>query len=151
MSPPYTVVVPFDDSAGSREALWKAARLVSVLANPRLVVLHVTCLNAPARVPGLDGVEKASNSDIRRASGDQVDACKSYLAKLEVAYEWFAIEGHGTPGQVIESFIKEKVPECDLVIMGTRGLTGLKKWVFLLAPCFPRACVACGPLQISIA
>ncbi|KAI9187861.1 hypothetical protein H9P43_002252 [Blastocladiella emersonii ATCC 22665] len=128
----YTVVVAVDSSVPSLHAFDAAARLVARLAEYRLVVIHCTALNKTSRFPYFDHLDKAYNLEIQDESRAAINECKAYLRQFDdlVDYELVEVEGEGDVGPLIERYLADNVPECDLVVIGTHNHQGLKKMLY---------------------
>ncbi len=121
MSSIRTILVPVDFSEHSREALDYASGLARELG-ARLHLLHCYQINVGAVSPYGIVLPESLDRDVREAA----------LAKLKEWSEKPAAEGLEVETSVTPLFPSEAVSSvaeeigADLVVMGTRGLTGLK-------------------------
>ncbi|KNE62023.1 hypothetical protein AMAG_07281 [Allomyces macrogynus ATCC 38327] len=129
---PYVVLTAVDASAPSWHAVDFAANLVAHLSNYRLLVVYVTALNRTSRFPYLDHLDKAYNLEIQHEAKSAIQECQAYLHRFDdnVSYELIEIEGEGEVGPLLEKYIDEHVPDCNLVVLGTHGHQGLKKMLY---------------------
>ncbi|KAJ3078759.1 Ubiquitin carboxyl-terminal hydrolase 22 [Quaeritorhiza haematococci] len=129
----YKVVVAVNNSPASFKALDQAVSLCQNLACPyKLFIIYVVALNPPQTLPYIDHLEKAYNVEIQSNAVAEVEACKDYLTKKyagKVTYDFNEVEGEGETGPLIEEYILENHPDLDLLIVGTRNLGTLKRWV----------------------
>jgi nucleotide-binding universal stress UspA family protein len=117
------IVVPTDFSNDAQRALAFAETLAKK-TRARLSLLHV--------VPVHYAVGEYDGLDFPRLEAELMESGERHLAKLRSRIEQRDIEGSTeiTRGSVrgeIMSFVDQS--KCDLVVMGTRGLTGLKHLV----------------------
>eukprot|EP01137_Pigoraptor_chileana_P014351 Opistho-2@68868 len=134
MSAPFTVMVAVDGSEYSDRAVDFGLDLCLRMEGARqLYVLHAVPLNPPSTFPGMDKVEKSYNIEAKNAAQE---------LKEKYARRLHARVGHqdslradmlmmqSDSKQVID-LIAEAVAERrpDMFVIGTRGLTGLKKMV----------------------
>jgi nucleotide-binding universal stress UspA family protein len=118
-----TILVPTDFSADAEKALSTATELAK-LFGAKIVVLHAYLVDIPVVSPMAGGyaLPQGFYEDLRCQATAQVEK----LAK-EAATE--GIEANGIalqePAAVVIAAQAESLP-ADLIVMGTRGLTGLK-------------------------
>jgi universal stress protein A len=118
-----TILVPTDFSPDARAALVKAKELARVLGS-RIVLLHAYRVDVPMSTPELGGgfvLPDRFYEDLRASATSQVDALAAATLKDGVKAEGLAVEDR--PGPAIVDAAK-RLP-ADLIVMGTRGLTGL--------------------------
>ena len=59
-----------------------------------------------------------------------VKECQSYLERYsgKVNYQFIKVEGEGEIGPLMEGYIKQQLPDLDMVYVGTRNNGPLKRW-----------------------
>lgn len=127
----YKIVVPLNDSPATWDAVAFAADL-GQKAHARLVFVHVVALNPPMPLPGLDHLEKSYNMDIQAKASRELDVCRARLAADyagRVSYELVDVEGEGEVAPVIVEYLNQSHPDTNLVVVGSRNLSGIRKWV----------------------
>lgn len=118
-----TILVPSDFSEDAASALEMAKELARKLGS-RLVILHAYRVDLPMATPDLGGgfiLPDRFYEELRASATKQVEALAAETAKAGVAAEGVAIEER--PASAIVETAK-RLP-ADLIVMGTRGLTGL--------------------------
>ncbi|MEZ4334875.1 MAG: universal stress protein [Myxococcota bacterium] len=118
-----TILVPTDFSEDAASALAMAKELAGKLGS-RLVILHAYRVDLPMATPDLGGgfiLPDRFYEELRASATKQVEALAAETAKTGVAVEGVAIEER--PASAIVETAK-RLP-ADLIVMGTRGLTGL--------------------------
>jgi universal stress protein E len=123
---PYRQVVAASDlSPGARDAVVAAGRL-GLLDDATVTLLHA--FQAPAKGQLLQvGVEPdAVHAHVHRAARDAVAELQAFAGGLGLPPERLRLETReGRPAEVIEAFTKEAA--ADLVIVGTRGQSGIRR------------------------
>jgi nucleotide-binding universal stress UspA family protein len=118
-----TILVPTDFSADAEKAFSTATELAK-LFGARIIVLHAYHVDIPIVSPMAGGyaLPQGFYEDLRCQATAQVDK----LAK-EAATEGIEVTGIvlQEPASVVIAAQAESLP-ADLIVMGTRGLTGLK-------------------------
>ena len=116
-----TILVPTDFSTHSEKALEVAKRLAK-LSGGKIHLLHCYQINVGGISPYGVTVPEELNREVR-------DAAAKRIADLEqkVAGEGIAVESHVTPSYPSEA-VSDLAKELgtDVIVMGTRGATGLK-------------------------
>ncbi|CAG8640552.1 2135_t:CDS:2 [Paraglomus brasilianum] len=132
---PYKVVVAAEDSPISHHAIDFAFDLCSRLSCPfTLNVVYITALNPSTNIPFLSSLDKANNLDIRLDAKQTIAELQKYLEKFRtltprVNYTFAQSEGYGTVGENLTHYITVEHPDTNLLVLGSRGLDGLKKIV----------------------
>ncbi len=119
-----TILVPTDLSPDAGAALVKARDLARALGS-RIVILHAYRVDLPLATPELGGgfvLPDRFYEELRASATSQVEALAAAIVKEGVKAEGIAVEDR--PAQAIVAAAK-RLP-ADLIVMGTRGLTGLK-------------------------
>lgn len=118
------ILCPVDFSDTARKAFYQAVGY-SKLFRAELIIFHVDEDNLSAK--GYESVEQQSavlerleDGLIRRLGELQADGHVSQEDRDRITFE----VGGGKPWLAISRYARER--ECDLIIMGTHGLTGLK-------------------------
>jgi nucleotide-binding universal stress UspA family protein len=120
------IVVPYDDSELSKRALEMAVTLAKQDQKIELNVITVVNPVIPYYgYPTVYNFDKLVESERQRAEAMLLEI-KEKLAPLSNYTRTFLLDGN--PGQMILQFVKDN--NADLIIMGSRGLSGLKE-VFL--------------------
>ena len=121
MEPIQTILVPIDFSAHSTRALKTAIGLAKTL-NAKIHLLHAYHLPVSITMPDAVVVPQSFWDNIRDASARKLE--KSYQT---VSREGIECESHLT-AQMPSAAIVETARQigADLIVMGTRGLSGLK-------------------------
>lgn len=119
------LVVAYDGSPQSKQALDTAIRFTRLMPGLHICVLHV--IKYPAYMIGEAYV--TSPPSIRETMLNDADRlaaeAEARLQPLGVRYGIYLTEGY--PADVIVEFAGEH--HCDLILIGSRGHTGLKEWV----------------------
>jgi nucleotide-binding universal stress UspA family protein len=117
------IVVPFDNSELSKKALETAITLAKYEENIELdVIMVVDTVNTFYYYGQGDPVRETAIEEAKEALNEVEQKLKDLPNKTKT----LLIEGH--PASTIVDFVKES--NADLVVMGSRGLSGLKE-VFL--------------------
>ncbi|RKD26746.1 phosphate starvation protein [Ammoniphilus oxalaticus] len=112
------IVAPYDGSELSKKALDKAIRLAE--QDARIVLNVLTVVSIPSRVEYYEVVREAYYN-MANEMRQEVEEKISLLSNHKKS----AIVLEGQPAQMIVEFAKER--NADLIIMGSRGLSGLKE------------------------
>jgi nucleotide-binding universal stress UspA family protein len=119
-----TILVPTDRSPDARAALVMARDLARALGS-RIVILHAYRVDLPLATPELGAglmLPDRFYEELRASATSQVEVLAAAIEKEGVRAEGIAVEDR--PAQAIVAAAK-RLP-ADLIVMGTRGLTGLK-------------------------
>ncbi len=79
-----------------------------------------------------DHLEKSYNMEIQQNAAGEIQTCKDYVFEKyggRISYEFVEVEGEGEIGPIIDEYIQNNHPDLNLLVVGTRNLGGLKKWV----------------------
>ena len=116
-----TILVPTDFSPHSEKALEVAEKLVK-LTGGKIHLLHCYKINVGGISPYGISIPEEFNRQVREAAEKKLEE-----VVREVAAEGIEIEAHLTPrfpSEAVSDLAKEL--GADLIVMGTRGATGLK-------------------------
>ncbi|GHH97250.1 universal stress protein [Neobacillus kokaensis] len=114
------IVVPFDGSVLSQKALEMAIKLIE--QDKRIELDVLTVVNNEITGKPVYNVELQQESQ-RRAAAELQTTIKEKLALLPNRTRTIVLDGD--PSKMILEFAKEN--NSDLIIMGSRGLSGLKE------------------------
>ncbi|MCQ6279262.1 universal stress protein [Bacillus sp. EB600] len=117
------IVIPYDHSPLSKKALETVINLAKqdiVIELDIITVVHVTM---PSSYYVAFNVEDEVEAQIKEAKKNLNEAEKYVKDHLPNRVSTFVLEG--TPAEMIVEFVKQN--DADLVVMGSRGLSGLKE------------------------
>jgi len=116
------ILLAYDESEIAGRALEKAAEIAKTDAAIEVDIIHI--IDIPI-ISGIDQFVAKSIADNFNKHGEEVlDKAKSYMKNFPNKCETFLLEGKATPS-IILGHCKEH--KCDLIIMGSRGLSGIKE------------------------
>jgi len=132
MAKQYKIMVALNDTIESWDAVDAAIQLCTHFAPDayRLLLVYVVALNPVQSLPYLDHLDRAYNIEIIENAQKEVDACKNHLLKCysgKVNYEFVQVEGEGETGPVIAQYLAESHADLNMLVLGSRNLTGVKK------------------------
>jgi len=117
------ILVAIDFSAGSAQALRYALKF-AIQFDSQLLLLHI--LHDPAESPGFYSSEKAGKTVLRSMEEEASRMMDEFVG--EYLKEWKKFDMRIIPGLPAEEIVRiaerEKV---DMIVMGTRGHSGLKR------------------------
>ena len=116
------ILVPYDGSELAMKSLEKAIELAKLDPSIKVLALHVYQLPAK-RVP--DSIYNPVKKTIIDDAHEIISQVKEKLE--EIAEQSEAIIAEGAPIRVILDKAHEN--NCDLIIMGSRGLSGIKEFL----------------------
>ncbi|AZB42437.1 universal stress protein [Bacillus sp. FJAT-42376] len=117
------IVAPYDDSESSKKALAKAAALA--LADETIELRIITVVE-PSPTVYFNLLElTAVREDRLQQARRTLDLAKETLNTLPNTIKTAVLQGE--PSAVIVKYAEQE--NADLVVMGSRGLSGLKEWV----------------------
>jgi nucleotide-binding universal stress UspA family protein len=118
------ILVPYDGSAPSAKALDKAVQMVKNNPETKLTVTHVINLQ-PVIVGEMTFSQPEGYQDQLQEQGnvllDKIKKTIEGLPKSDV------IVHAGSPAEAIVDYAESS--NCDLIIMGSRGLSAIKEWM----------------------
>jgi nucleotide-binding universal stress UspA family protein len=125
VTPFLDIVVPIDFSPYAQKAL-RYGRTLAHLFEANLHLLHVVEQPIHPIHYGLgNDLLIRLNPDVQRRSHEEMELLLSKLPPLEVAYQTHVREGRAY--SEIVRFVQEQ--DCDLIVMGTHGLSGLEHFL----------------------
>jgi nucleotide-binding universal stress UspA family protein len=119
-----SILIPIDGSPCSNEALGEGAALAKQLG-AKVVILHVS--ENPVILYGLGGAVAYQDTllnDLREEAKQTLEHAKRAMRRLGVNARYKLVEGN-QPAAVI----LEELEQHDLLVMGTHGRTGMKRWL----------------------
>ena len=119
------IVAAYDGSKAGKKALNKAIELVKLTPGASLVVLHVFDFPRFYVADGFAPVPTSINQDFYELAERTVDEAKAHLE--EVGVEANVELAQGAPAEVILDYAKKH--DNDLIIIGSRGLGGIREFV----------------------
>ena len=117
------IVAAYDGSRESEKALEKAIELANSAPGAKLDVVHVYQFPTIYIADGLS-MANTLNKELMERAENLVANLKKRL--LETGMEANVELLHGTPSDTILKFAKER--EADLIVIGSRGLSGIKEF-----------------------
>jgi nucleotide-binding universal stress UspA family protein len=118
------ILVPYDGSAPSAKALDKAVQMVKNNPETKLTVTHVINLQ-PVIVGEMTFSQPEGYQDHLQEQGNVLlDKIKKTIEGLPQAD---VIVLAGSPAEAIVDYAESS--NCDLIIMGSRGLSAIKEWM----------------------
>jgi nucleotide-binding universal stress UspA family protein len=118
------ILVPYDGSAPSAKALDKAVQMVKNNPETKLTVTHVINLQ-PVIVGEMTFSQPEGYQDQLQEQGNVLlDKIKKTIEGLPQAD---VIVLAGSPAEAIVDYAESS--NCDLIIMGSRGLSAIKEWM----------------------
>jgi len=127
------ILVPVDGSKPSEKAA-EYATDIAKHRNAKLLVIHVMHLSSYVLAPApIEGMSTPTMTPIPiKVSGEEKKVAESYLNKVKeiaktakVAVETKIVENQPSTAHAITEIAERE--GCDLIVMGTKGRTGIKK------------------------
>lgn len=118
------ILVAYDGSKASRQALDKAIALAEAAPNAELEVVHV--LQFPNFIIGeaMINTPVYIRDDYYQTAEKIMNEAKERVAQLSTSVNVTMLEGG--PAQAILEFAEEK--KCDIIVIGSRGLGGIREF-----------------------
>lgn len=116
------ILVPYDGSELASKSLEKAIEFAKLDSSVKVSVLHVITLPIKR---GPESLYNQVKSMIIEDGNGVIEDAKAKLAEIPNQSEAFVKEG--SPSHVVLQQAKEM--NCDLIIMGSRGLSGFKEFL----------------------
>lgn len=117
------ILVAYDGSDLSKKALHKAIELAKFSELIEIEVLHV--VSPPTPYMGYEYVSTANIIELSMEQGRKtLQQAENVLAGI--SNKWNKVIHRGYPAEVILDYAKTS--GCDLIIIGSRGLSGLKEF-----------------------
>jgi nucleotide-binding universal stress UspA family protein len=120
-----TILVPTDFSQNSKVALTYAIGVAKKIDATRIIVMHV--IAGPISAGALADVKKNQDEQVKAAQSDGEKLLKEFkgeIGKIDVSFQ--SVPGFPAVGVIEQFAVKNKV---NLIVMGSKGATGLKKIV----------------------
>ena len=116
------ILIAYDESEIAGRALEKAAEIAKTDAAIEIDIIHI--IDIPI-ISGIDQFVAQSIADSFNDHGKEVlSKATEYMKDFSNKCETFLLEGKAAPN-IILNHCKEY--KCDLIIMGSRGLSGIKE------------------------
>lgn len=112
------ILVAYDGSELAQKSLEKAMMIAGENPTITIDVIHVVMIPAHTVLDNLQAVENSLFQD----GEDMIEKVRLTLSTLPNPHQTYLVGG--TPAQFILRHAKEH--NCDLIVMGSRGLTGIK-------------------------
>lgn len=118
------ILVPYDGSSLAAESLEKAIQFAQLDPSVKITVIHVAQISTkPAHTP--TDLYNRYRAAVREEAEQMVEPLKGKLEKIPNSTE--VIIKSGSPAYVILQHARDL--GCDLIIMGSRGLSGIKAYL----------------------
>jgi len=117
------ILVPYDGSENAQKALEKAIELASIDASISLEVIYVV---TPPALSSIVDVPINFEEVLFEAGKAIIAKAEATLAPLQNKHQCYLLRG-SSAAQAILDYAKEH--DCDLIVMGNRGLTGIREFL----------------------
>lgn len=118
------ILVPYDGSTLASQSLDKAIQFAKLDPSVKITVIHVAPISSkPAHTP--NDLYIRYKEAVKEEAERLVESVKAKLE--EIPNDTEVIVKLGSPAYVILQHAKEL--NCDLIIMGSRGLSGIKEYL----------------------
>ena len=118
------ILVPYDGSELASESLDKAIEFAKLDPAIKITVLHVAAIS-PATIHTSASIYNQYKQAVLDEANETVKTVKAKVTEMATAFE--VLVRVGSPSKVILQEAKEL--NCDLIIMGSRGLSGFKEFL----------------------
>ncbi|AFM40648.1 universal stress protein UspA-like protein [Desulfosporosinus acidiphilus SJ4] len=118
------ILVAYDSSDLAKKSLEKAIEIANMNSFIQIHVLHVMA-TIPAREVITSKLYQKMHDELSQRGQEILSEAQSALASLPNKCQCVQMEG--APARVILDYIQEN--NCDLIIMGSRGLSGFKEFL----------------------
>jgi len=116
------ILLAYDESEIAGRALEKTAEIAKTDAAIEVDIIHI--IDIPI-ISGMDQFVAKSISDSFNKHGEEtLDKAINYMKDFPNKCETFLLEGKAAPNIILNHCKEHK---CDLIIMGSRGLSGIKE------------------------
>lgn len=126
------VLVAINESKHSHNAMLHAVKLCKNLKKYSLLFMNIISLNPKPKTPFMDHLEEGINLQLKE-DADNLYVQLNEMMRREaqgVEFEFLQIEGEGSPGQVLEKYLKENSIQLDLIVMGSSHKGQFEKYYF---------------------
>ena len=117
------ILIAYDGSELAQKALEKAIEIAEVDPTIKLEVVHV--ITVPTALSNTDSLQALEDA-IYQEGEDMIAKLELALSKISSQSSAILLKGR-SPAYVLLHHAKEH--DCDLIIMGSRGLTGIKEFL----------------------
>jgi len=117
------ILVPYDGSENAQKALEKAMELASVDASISLEVIYVV---TPPALSSIVDVPINFEDVLLEAGKTIIAEAEATLAPLQNKHQCYLLRGVSAAQSILD-YAKEH--DCDLIVMGNRGLTGIREFL----------------------
>jgi nucleotide-binding universal stress UspA family protein len=117
------ILVPYDGSENAQKALEKAMELASIDASISLEAIYVV---TPPALSSIVDVPTNFEDVLLEAGKTIIAEAEATLASLQNKHQCYLLRGPSA-AQAILDYAKEH--NCDLIVMGNRGLTGIREFL----------------------
>lgn len=116
-------LLPVDGSESSTRAIEHVLKLIHPEAPPEIYLLHVRPPIESWEVRRFLTPEEIANMQ-RHEGEEELRACRALLDAAGISYRYEVLVGDGQVAEAITHYAEEH--DCDFIVMGTHGRTGLK-------------------------
>ena len=117
------ILVAYDGSDLAKKSLEKAIEIAKINLSIEIRVLHV--MTIPAQEVIISDAYQKMHDDISQCGLKVLSYAQSVLTSIPNKFE--CLQEEGSPAHVILDYTKNS--NCDLIIMGSRGLSGFKEFL----------------------
>lgn len=116
------ILVSYDGSEPAKKSLEKAMEIALIDKSIAIHIIHIALIPALPIAGSISGLE-----DSIFTSGNEIIAeLKEKIAGIPNPVELFFLKGLSIPDIILNHADEQ---QCDLIIMGSRGLTGIKEFL----------------------
>ncbi|MCM3786739.1 universal stress protein [Neobacillus mesonae] len=119
------IILAYDGSELANKALKKAVELAKLSENTQLDIVHVYDFPRVFIGEGLAPIPPSVNSDVYELAEETIDELKKRLADEQLDAKVELIQG--SPVDVILEYAIQN--NSDLIVIGSRGLSGIREFV----------------------
>ncbi|MFD2698847.1 universal stress protein [Paenibacillus shunpengii] len=119
------ILLAYDGSELANKAFERAVELAKLSENTQLHIVHVYDFPRVFIGEGLAPIPPSVNSDVYELAEETVDELKKRLVNEQIGAKVELIQG--SPVDVILEYVKQN--DMDLIVIGSRGLSGIREFV----------------------